>query len=152
MSLESLRVYRTAHEVAELILSRSTNWDDRTMSSIGDQLVRSVVSITNNISEGYARTATGERVQLLMYAEGSASESRNAIKHAVSLGALSKDESQLAIKLLTDVSVGIIELAWSFARQDPSYRSPQRKQLEKRHNALIKSREERAATKKHSTS
>lgn len=148
MSLESLRVYQTAHEVAELILSRSTKWDDRTMSSIGDQLVRAVVSITNNISEGYARTATGERVQFLMYAEGSASESRNAIKHALSLGALSKDDSLQATKKLTDVSIGIIELAWSFASQDSTYRSPQRKQLEKRHNALMKSREERALKKK----
>lgn len=144
MSLEKLRVYQKAHEVAELILSRSTKWDDRIMSSIGDQLVRSVVSVTNNISEGYARTATGERVQLLMYAEGSASESRNALKHAVSLGALTKVDSEHATKMLTEVSVGIIELAWSFASKDPEYRSPQRKQLEKRHNGLMKSREERA--------
>ncbi|RPI66709.1 MAG: four helix bundle protein [Ignavibacteriae bacterium] len=140
MALEDLRIYKTALQAADLILQESKSWDHRSISLIGDQLVRAVVSVTNNISEAYARVATGERVQLLMYAEGSSLEARNAIVHAIQLGCIRPEIGREAQKLLATTSIGIIEFAWSIASRDPGYKSPMKAQLEKRHNGIMKAR------------
>jgi four helix bundle protein len=145
MALEDLHIYKMALHASGIILPISRGWTQREMSLIGDQLVRALISVSNNIGEGYARVATGERIQLLMYAEGSTLEARNAIDHAVALGCLDESRAQEAKDVLRRASFGIIEFAWAIASSDPSYKSPMKTQLEKRHKGIINARRRRSS-------
>ncbi|MDP2692331.1 MAG: four helix bundle protein [bacterium] len=69
-----------------------------------DQIQRAVVSISNNIAEGFERRSNKELIQFLYIAKGSCGESRSMLYLAKDLGYISKDEFDTLFNLLTEIS------------------------------------------------
>lgn len=76
---EQLPVWQKAIELAVALLELT---EDQRFSGIGDirnQLQRAVVSIGNNIAEGFERGTTQELLTFIYYAKGSAGEVRSML-------------------------------------------------------------------------
>lgn len=62
--------------------------------SFRDQIQRAVVSVMNNIAEGFERTGNKEFRRFLIIAKGSSGEARSMLDLALSLGYLSYEEQK----------------------------------------------------------
>jgi four helix bundle protein len=60
--------------------------------SFRDQIQRAVISITNNIAEGYERKGNKEFSQFLFIAKGSCGEVRSMLYSALEIGYINKEE------------------------------------------------------------
>lgn len=76
---EDLPVWRDAIELAARVLALTDAPGLRLPSGFRDQIERAVVSISNNIAEGYERNTNGELIQFLYIARGSAGEVRSML-------------------------------------------------------------------------
>jgi four helix bundle protein len=77
--LEELPVWNTAIELAVGIFDWLERGGVRGHSGLRDQLERAVISISNNIAEGYERGTHEEMITFLYYARGSAAEVRSML-------------------------------------------------------------------------
>lgn len=132
MSLESLRIYKTAAKISDEISRIVSGWSDFHKTTLGSQLVRAADSIANNISEGYGRVSTGERVQFFMYADGSNSEVRNCLARAVERGLIERAEADLLIEALRNLSIQIVEFSYAILQRDTDYKGPFRERISRR--------------------
>lgn len=69
-----------------------------------NQLFRALLSISNNIAEGYERKSNNEFRQFLYIAKGSCGESRSMLIIAIELGYIGKAQGNEAIDRLTEIS------------------------------------------------
>jgi four helix bundle protein len=69
-----------------------------------DQIQRAVISICNNIAEGFERKSNKEFKQYLFIAKGSCGELRSMLHIALGLKYLSRDEYSNALVLSEDIS------------------------------------------------
>ncbi|HEY4515738.1 MAG TPA: four helix bundle protein [Candidatus Paceibacterota bacterium] len=98
---EDLISWQKAREVSLLVYKIfRTNKD----FSFRDQLQRAVVSISNNIAEGFERKSNKELMQFLYIAKGSCGESRSMLYLAKDLSYISKEEFNILINLLVEIS------------------------------------------------
>ena len=67
------------------------------------QMRRAAVSIPSNIAEGQARNTTGEFVQFISHAEGSAAEVDTQLRLSIELDYYSMNDLEAVFRLLTDV-------------------------------------------------
>jgi four helix bundle protein len=72
--------------------------------SFRDQIQRAVVSIMNNIAEGFERNTNKELSQFLYIAKGSAGEVRSMILLAYELEYISSDEKHRLVSLCEEIS------------------------------------------------
>ncbi len=72
-----------------------------------DQIMRAVISISNNIAESYERYSIKEKKQFLYYAKWSAAEVRNMIYLAYWFSYITEWEKNLYIQQLKNLSVKI---------------------------------------------
>lgn len=127
-----LRIQTIAGNVADEIAAKVKTWDPLDQETIGAQMIRSADSIGNNISEGYGRLATGERLQFLFYADASLQELRNQIKRCVSRSLFEEQYGREYDQHLLRLSISIIEFARSIVDRDSSYKGPYRLRIERR--------------------
>ncbi|RPI67469.1 MAG: four helix bundle protein [Ignavibacteriae bacterium] len=132
MSLESLRIYQDARIASEKVYEVVSSWSEFDRSSLGSQLVRSADSICHNISEGYGRSATGERLQFMFYAEGSLQEARGQLSLASDRGLIDASYAMELSFLLKRLSISIIEFCHTLLEREPTYRGSYRKRVEDR--------------------
>ncbi|HXH49767.1 MAG TPA: four helix bundle protein, partial [Terriglobia bacterium] len=76
---EQLPVWQAAIELARRIYGLSAKPEFRGQGSLRDQIERAVVSISNNIAEGFERGTTQELLTFLYIARGSAGEVRSML-------------------------------------------------------------------------
>ena len=69
-----------------------------------DQICKAVVSITNNIAEGFDRGSDADFVRFLYYAIGSTSETKSMLYLAQKLNYISEDEMVVLIRQSDEVS------------------------------------------------
>ena len=100
--------------------------------NLADQLERASLSIGNNFSEGYGRSATGERLMLMFYADGSVQESKNCLLIGISRSHVTAEEARPTISKLGRISIGIIEFCASILDRDIEYRGSFRDRVERR--------------------
>lgn len=74
---------------------------------------RAAVSIPSNIAEGQARNTTGEFVQFISHAEGSAAEVDTQLRLSIELGYCATNDLEALIRLLTDVQKMLKRLRYS---------------------------------------
>jgi four helix bundle protein len=67
------------------------------------QMRRAVVSIPSNIAEGQARHTTGEFIQFISHAEGSAAELDTQLELSIKLGFISGESSQTSRSLIVEL-------------------------------------------------
>ena len=77
------------------------------------QMRRAAVSIPSNIAEGQARNTTGEFVQFISHAEGSAAEVDTQLRLSIELGYYSTNDLEAVFRLLTDVQKMLKRLRYS---------------------------------------
>lgn len=83
LELNELDVYNLSASLSDDLWSIVNNWDKFSKDTVGKQLVRSVDSISANISEGYGRYAYKENIVFCYYARGSLIETRNWLDRAL---------------------------------------------------------------------
>lgn len=76
LKLEELDVYNLAMEGGSDVWLITKSWDNKSYSTVGNQIVRAADSIAANIAEGYGRYFYKENKQLCYYARGSLMETK----------------------------------------------------------------------------
>ncbi len=132
MSLESLRIYQDARTASDKVYDVVAAWSGFDRDTLGSQLVRSADSICHNISEGYGRSATGERLQFMFYADGSLQEARAQLRLAAERGLIDEQYSKELSFHLKRLSISLIEFCNALLEREPSYQGSYRKRVEDR--------------------
>jgi four helix bundle protein len=108
-SLQPIRDYKDLHvwqkgmELAKQVYLLTNRFPSEEKFGLVSQMLRAAISIPSNIAEGQARKTTGEFVQFLSHAEGSAAELDTQLRLSTDLGyCVSADLSEV-FRLLTDV-------------------------------------------------
>ena len=98
---ENIIVWQKAKDLTLLIYKYfKNNWD----FSFKDQIQRAVVSIMNNIAEGYERIGNKEFKKFLYIAKGSCGEVRSMLYLALDLHYISKEEFNELYNLSVEIS------------------------------------------------
>ena len=137
MSVENLRIYREATEIAAEVSRWVSSWPRFDQWSLGMQIVRSAESISSNISEGYGRFGTGEMLQFLMIADASLQECKNQIGHALARKLIGEDDAKALKKRLSSLSISIVEFCNAKLKADPNYNGRFRQIIAKRRAWLL---------------
>jgi four helix bundle protein len=89
---ESLRVYKLAEEIADLIWDIVSKWDYFAKDTIGKQLVNSADSIGANIAEGYGRGSHADNRRFVKISRGSLFEVKHWLRRAYKRNLLTEEE------------------------------------------------------------
>ena len=100
---KDLHVWQKAMELAKQIYSLTSRFPSEEKFGLVSQLRRAAVSVPSNIAEGQARNTTGEYVQFLSHAEGSAAELDTQLRLSIELGYCASADVEDAFRLVTDV-------------------------------------------------
>lgn len=107
-TFEELPVWKSAVEFALKVFEFTSHGDFRGIGDVRNQLERAVVSISNNIAEGFERGSTTELIYFLYISKGSAGECRSMLRLC--------ERSQKFSELRSEIS-DLIENAKSISRQ-----------------------------------
>ena len=91
-TFENLNVYQNSIGFANQIFEISGSFQIKHQSSIGDQLRRSALSISNNIAEGMGRRYKKEKKQFLQMSASSAFECVPTLKIALLQNLITQDQ------------------------------------------------------------
>lgn len=86
--LQDLHTYQISRELIKLSYPIVSKLKDRDYRS---QMIKSSLSITSNIAEGYGRFSRPEFAKFLSYSSGSAAEFRTQLEACVDIGLISMD-------------------------------------------------------------
>ena len=75
--VRDLKVYNDAVNLSNMIWRICIKWDYFAKKTIGDQLVRSIDSVSANIAEGYGRDSIKDNLRFCFYARGSIEEPKD---------------------------------------------------------------------------
>ena len=89
---EKLAVWKKAIEFNDEILSLADSIAPKDLYSLGEQIRRASISITNNIAEGGGRVSQKEKAYFYNVAKGSVYEIVNLLETCKRRGHLDKDE------------------------------------------------------------
>jgi four helix bundle protein len=89
--LRDIEVYVLARKLADRVWKQVVGWDYFEKRTVGQQLVRSVDSISANIAESYGRHHVRDVTMFLYYARGSLYESQDWVSKAVQRNLLPKE-------------------------------------------------------------
>ena len=87
-TFEELPVWNAAIELGVRLFELTDHPSFRYKGDLVNQLRRAVLSISNNVAEGFERGTTNELITFLYIARGSAGEVRSMLRFALRLGAL----------------------------------------------------------------
>jgi len=94
-SFENLEIWQKAQQLAaEVYLLTEKNQKINKDFSFKDQIKRAVLSISNNIAEGFEYNNNNDFIRFLRFAKGSAGEVRNCLFFAVRVNFLNLYEVQ----------------------------------------------------------
>jgi four helix bundle protein len=82
---EDTPVWQAAHDLGMALFALLEDRAFDRKGDLRDQLQRAVLSISNNIAEGFERASTDELIRFLYIARGSAGEVRSMLRFAVAL-------------------------------------------------------------------
>jgi four helix bundle protein len=100
---KDLHVWQKAMDLAKQIYSLTGGFPSEEKFGLVSQLRRAAVSVPSNIAEGQARNTTGEYVQFLSHAEGSAAELDTQLRLSIELGYCAGADVEDVFRLVTDV-------------------------------------------------
>jgi four helix bundle protein len=102
-SFRDLTVWQRAIALTVEVYRLTSAFPDSERFALSNQLRRASVSVASNIAEGYGRYTTGEYVQFLGHARGSACEVETQLVIAHTLGFGDQDQLQAAEQLCSEV-------------------------------------------------
>ena len=100
---KDLHVWQKGMQLAKEIYLLTGKFPSEEKFGLVSQMRRAAVSIPSNIAEGQARNTTGEFVQSISHAEGSAAEVDTQLRLSIELGYYSTNDLEAVFRLLTDV-------------------------------------------------
>src|SRR5689334_16248379 len=106
-----LWVVQLADLLAKRVHEHVKNWPWPERKDLGDQLVRSVDSISANVAEGYVRLHVKERQHFFSMAQGSLEESVRHLRKARDRQLISDLETFTVVNLLGKLSMSLQRLA-----------------------------------------
>ena len=101
-TFEEIECWKKARELTRLIYEVSGKGNFAKDFGLKDQIRRAAVSIMSNIAEGHDRSGTGEFVQFLAIAKGSAAEVRCQLYVAFDQGYINDKDFHLITDLATE--------------------------------------------------
>jgi len=132
MALEDLNIYKLQLEVVGECVTICRSLKNAREFALADQLMRAAISIGNNLSEGYGRSSTGERLMMMFYADGSIQEVKNCVRVAITLNQIDQTRGNQLIAKLGRLSIGLMGLCSWMLNKDPSYNGKFRKAVNAR--------------------
>lgn len=105
MKLEEFKVYQLSMEIADKIWIIVDGWDYFSRDTIGKQLVRSVDSVSANLSEGYGRYHFRENINFSYYSRGSLFETQTWLTKARNRNLLKSSDYEIFSKDLEDIAI-----------------------------------------------
>ena len=102
-NFEELHVWQKAHKLALMIYKTTKNFPDEEKFGITNQLRRAVISIGNNIAEGFGRRTTKDFINFLHNSFGSLFEVRSMIRISKDLNYLDEKQFNDSINLTNDI-------------------------------------------------
>ena len=118
-SQQPIRDYKDLHvrqkgmQLAKQIYLLTGKFPSEEKFGLVSKMRRAAVSIPSNIAEGQARNTTGEFVQFISHAEGSAAEVDTQLRLSIELGYYSTNDLEAVFRLLTDVQKMLKRLRYS---------------------------------------
>lgn len=100
-SFEQIIAWQKSKELTILIYTQFKNCKD---FSFKDQIQRAVISMMNNIAEGYERNGNKEFRNFLYIAKGSSAEVRSMLMVALELGYITQDEFEKSGALALEIA------------------------------------------------
>jgi len=91
-SFTDLRVWQEGHLLVLLMYKVTRTFPKEELFGLVSQMRRCVVSITSNISEGFSRTSSKEKIQFYATSLGSVTELQNQLLIAKDLGFLKEED------------------------------------------------------------
>jgi four helix bundle protein len=114
---EDLPVWQEAAKLYEQTDDLLENAPPRMRHSFRDQLERAVLSVSNNIAEGFERGTTRELMQFIHYAKGSAGEVRSMCHVLHGLVGFETIKDKVANLLSLSESIGKQLGAWAASQR-----------------------------------
>lgn len=102
-SYRDLIVWQKSIELAKELYRLTARFPTEEKFGLVSQLRRAAVSVPSNIAEGQARNTTGEFIQFISHAEGSAAELDTQFHLSVELGFLSPTDVALSQGLTDEI-------------------------------------------------
>jgi four helix bundle protein len=100
---KDLHVWQKGMELAKRVYQLTQSFPADERYGLVSQMRRAAVSIPSNIAEGQARNTTGEFIQFLSHAEGSAAELDTQLKLGIALGYCQEKTVCTIFELVTDI-------------------------------------------------
>ena len=79
-----LDAYKISFDLSNKVWEIVKNWDNFSKNTIGNQLVRSIDSISANIAEGFGKYTKKDKIHFYRHSSGSLNESINWVEKAKS--------------------------------------------------------------------
>jgi len=102
-SYRDLIVWQKSIELAKQLYGLTTKYPSEEKFGLISQIRRAAVSVSSNIAEGQARHTTGEFIQFISHAEGSAAELDTQLHLSVELGFVKANEAAAVFALIDEI-------------------------------------------------
>ena len=113
-SFEKLLVYIKGRELVKEVYALQKQFPQEERYELGDQIRRSIVSVTSNIAEGAGRESYKEKIHFLGISFGSLMEAFSQLQNAQDLGYISEKKVESIRPLFEEVAKMISGLKNTF--------------------------------------
>lgn len=103
MKVQEHTAYKKARQLAKIIWATSLEWDRITLSTLGNQLIRSTDSISANLAEGWSRYSKKDKINFYIIARGSVGETQDWIEKAFERNLINSVDHVKLMVLLGDL-------------------------------------------------
>lgn len=107
---EEIEAWRRARELCKEVYRISAEGSFARDFMLRDQMRRASVSMMSNIAEGFERSGTGEFIQFLAMAKGSAGEMRSQLYVALDQGYMTREDCERLSELAGDTAKMVMGL------------------------------------------
>jgi four helix bundle protein len=102
-SYRDLVVWQKSIELAKQLYRLTAKFPSEEKFGLISQMRRAAVSVSSNIAEGQARNTTGEFIQFISHAEGSAAELDTQLYLSVELGFVNSNDAAPILTLIDEI-------------------------------------------------
>ncbi|MGE4492586.1 MAG: four helix bundle protein [Syntrophotalea sp.] len=102
-NFQSLRVYRLAEDLADLLWTIVAQWPPMAKNTLGYQLVRAADSVGANIAEGTGRGSFQDNRRFVKIARGSLAEVQHWLRRAYKRNLLSPEHTEKINQILQEL-------------------------------------------------
>ncbi len=117
MNLEDLQVYQKSMEMAEAVWDICENWGEFERDTVARPLIKSLDALAVNISIGYGRLKSEEKLQFGYAARGAVFETKTWLSKALSRNLLSQEQADFFFEELEQLSIRLNNYLKSIVRK-----------------------------------